>query len=120
MVLTFRQKLNERVYKNAILFFVKYCNNQYLHATKLNKLLYYLDFIYFRDHKKPVTGDVYIHQGYGPVPSRVDEILATLQNEGAIGTDTVDYKDGELVRFELKDPTQFDEAVFSSDQEKLR
>jgi uncharacterized phage-associated protein len=119
MVLTFRQKLNERAYKNAILFFIKYCNNQYLHATKLNKLLYYLDFIYFRDHKKSVTGDVYIHQGYGPVPSRVDEILAMLQNEGAIGTETVDYKDGELVRFELKDPKQFDEVVFSSDQKKL-
>lgn len=119
MVLALRQKLNERTYKNAILFFIKYCNNQYLHATKLNKLLYYLDFIYFRDHKKPVTGDVYIHQGYGPVPSRVDEMLSVLQSEGAIGTKTVDYKDGELVRFELKDPKQFDESVFSPDQKTL-
>lgn len=114
-----RQKLNERAYKNAILFFIKYCNNQYLHATKLNKLLYYLDFIYFRDHKKPVTGDVYIHQGYGPVPSRVGEMLSALQSEGAIGAEAVDYKDGELVRFELKDPKQFDESVFSSEQKTL-
>ena len=119
MVKATPQKLDERAYKNALLFFIKYCNNQYLHATKLNKLLYYLDFIYFRDHKKSVTGDVYIHQGYGPVPSRVDEVLVALQREGAIETKTVDYKDGELVRFELKDGKQFNESVFSSDQKKL-
>ena len=59
-----RPKIDERAYKNAVLFFIKYCNNQYLHATKLNKLLYYLNFVYFRDDKKSVTGDVYIHQGY--------------------------------------------------------
>lgn len=119
MVDTRQTSINERLYKNAVLYFVKYCNNQYLHATKLNKLLYYLDFISFRDHKKPLTGDVYIHQGYGPVPSRVDEILAELKSEGAIGADAVAYKDGELIQFELKDGGMLDESVFSSEQKKL-
>ena len=114
-----RPKLNERAYKSAVLFFIKYCNNKFLHATKLNKLLYYLDFIYFRDHKKPVTGDVYIHQGYGPVPSRVDEILAGLRNEGAIDIEEVDYKDGELVKFILKNSKKLDESVFSPEQKML-
>lgn len=112
-------KIDERAYKNAVLFFIKYCNNQYLHATKLNKLLYYLDFIHFRDHKKPVTGDVYIHQGYGPVPSRMNEILTALKNEDIIDTKVVDYKDGELVHFELKSPEKLDESIFSADQKKL-
>jgi len=112
-------KLNERVYKNAVLYFIKYCNNQYLHATKINKLLYYLDFVYFRDHQKPVTGDVYIHQEYGPVPSHIDEILAGLKNEGIIDTEAVDYKDGELIRFELKDLKKLDESVFLSEQKNL-
>ena len=112
-------KIDERIYKNAVLFFIKYCNNQYLHATKLNKLLYYLDFVYFRDHRKSVTGDVYIHQGYGPVPSRIDEILAALKNDGIIDTEAVDYKDGELIRFEIKNPKKLDESVFSADQKKL-
>src|SRR3990167_3239646 len=119
MVDSLNTQINERLYKNAVLYFIKYCNNKYLHATKLNKLLYYLDFVYFRDHKKPVTGDVYIHQGYGPVPSRVDEILATLKNEGTIDTEAVDYKDGELIHFELKDPRKLDESVFPADQKKL-
>ena len=111
--------LDERAYKNAVLYFIKYCNNQYLHAIKLNKLLYYLDFIFFRDHKKPVTGDVYIHQGYGPVPARIDEILAKLKSDGAIDTESIDYRDGELVHFDLRDPKKLDESVFSSDQKKL-
>lgn len=119
MVNLAQSKIDESVYKNAVLFFIKYCNNQYLHATKLNKLLYYLDFVYFRDHKKPVTGDVYIHQSYGPVPSRIDEILATLKKEGIINTETVGYKDGELIHFELKNPKKFDESVFSTGQRKL-
>ena len=112
-------KLDKRFYKNAILYFIKYCNNKYLHATKLNKLLYYLDFVYFRDHKKIVTGDVYIHQGYGPVPSRVDEILAELKNEGAIDTEAVSNNDVEMINFSLKDDSKFDETIFPADQKKL-
>ena len=111
--------IDERVYQNAVLYFIKYCNNEYLHATKLNKLLYYLDFVYFRDHKKSVTGDIYIHQGYGPVPSRIDEVLTKLKSDGAINTEAVDYKDGEMISFEIKDSRKLDESVFSADQKKL-
>jgi len=119
MVKTICPTIDERVYTNAVLYFIKYCNNQYLHATKLNKLLYYLDFIYFRDHKKTVTGDIYIHQGYGPVPSQIDEILSKLKTEEVIDTKAVDYKDGEMISFEIKNIKKFDESVFSTDQKKL-
>lgn len=112
-------KLNERAYENAVLYFIKYCNNQYFHATKLNKLLYYLDFIYFRDHKKSVTGDTYIHEGYGPVPARVAEILAKLKSEGAIGTESVPYNDAEMINFQLKDESKLNESVFLPEQKKL-
>jgi uncharacterized phage-associated protein len=112
-------KINESAYKNAILYFIKYCNNKYLHATKLNKLLYYLDFVYFRDKKESVTGDIYIHEGYGPVPSKIDEILAGLKEDGSIDAKAVSYKDGELVEFELKNSKSFDEKSFSEDQKKL-
>lgn len=112
-------KIDERLYNNAVLYFIKYCNNQYLHKTKLNKLLYYLDFIYFRDHKKPVTGDIYIHQEYGPVPARADQVLAILKGSNAIDTEAAEYEDGELINFILKDESQFNESAFSADQKKL-
>jgi len=119
MVVIATPKINASAYKNAVLYFMKYCNNQYFHATKLNKLLYYLDFVYFRDHKKSITGDVYIHQEFGPVPSRVDEMLAALKNEGAIDTNAVDYKDGEFISFEFKNPKKLDESVFLPKQKEL-
>ena len=112
-------KINERLYKNAVLYFIKYCNNQYLHKTKLNKLLYYLDFISFRDWKKPVTNDIYIHQEYGPVPDNSDKILAILKDNGAIDTEVIAHKDGELINFFLKDEKQFNESVFSVSQKDL-
>jgi uncharacterized phage-associated protein len=114
-----QEKLEKRTYKNAVLYFIKYCNNQYLHATKLNKLLYYLDFIYFRDYKKSVTGDSYIHQGFGPVPAHIDEILAELKSDGAIDIEAVPHNDIEMINFEMKDDSKFDETVFNPKQKKL-
>ena len=119
MVALTRPKIDERAYKNAVLYFIKYCNNQYLHATKLNKLLYYLDFIYFRDHAQSVTGDRYIHQGYGPVPTHIDEILTTLKSEGTIDTESVPHNDSEMINFKLKDNSKLDESVFSPEQKEL-
>jgi uncharacterized phage-associated protein len=119
MVLPSVGELDERLYKNAVLYFIKYCNNRYLHETKLNKLLYYLDFITYRDTGNPLTRDRYIHQKYGPVPELVNTILTQLQSAGAIGTETVPYKEGEVICFELKDETQLDENVFSKEQKKL-
>ncbi len=112
-------KLNELLYKNAVLYFIKYCNNNYLGKTKLNKLLYYLDFISFRDTKNPVSGDIYIHQEYGPVPSHMDEILTELKEEGAINTQTVTIKNGEMIKFEINNPKALNEEVFSEEQRKL-
>ncbi|OGM92692.1 hypothetical protein A2333_00875 [Candidatus Wolfebacteria bacterium RIFOXYB2_FULL_49_7] len=112
-------QIDERIYKNAVLYFIKYCNNQYLHATKLNKLLYYLDFIYYRDNKKSVTGDVYIHQGYGPVPAHIDEVLAELKNEGVIDASIDSYRDGECINFVLTNINKLDESVFLNDQKDL-
>lgn len=112
-------KINERIYENAVLYFIKYCNNQYLHKTKLNKLLYYLDFIFYRDHKKSVTGDIYIHQEYGPIPAKIDEILMSLKSKDIIDTEGVPYNDSELINFSLKNESEFNESVFSDEQKKL-
>ena len=50
-----KEKQREK-FKNAILYFVRYCNTKDLGATKLNKLMYYLDFLHYRDFKVSVTG----------------------------------------------------------------
>ncbi|MBA3014671.1 MAG: SocA family protein [Proteobacteria bacterium] len=54
---------------NAILYFAK--NTNYCGKTKLMKLLYFLDFIHFRQTGKSVTEMDYYAWDFGPVPVKV-------------------------------------------------
>ncbi len=76
--------IKEEKYKNAVLYFIKKCNNSFLGATKLNKLVYYLDFLSYRDRKKSVTNDVYCSKQYGPVPKSIDFIKKYLEKQNSI------------------------------------
>jgi uncharacterized phage-associated protein len=101
----FKDEINYEKYKNSLLYFIKYCNNQYLGATKLNKLAYYFDFINYRDNKVSATGDTYIHMDYGPVGSEVNEVLSILQKENRIETERVPYEDNGTFHFKaLSEP----------------
>lgn len=52
---------------NAIIFFLK--NTKYCGKTKLFKLLYFLDFIHFKQTAKSVTGLIYNAWLWGPAPA---------------------------------------------------
>jgi len=65
-------------YKNAILYFAEYLTPYQLGKTKLAKLLYYLDFISYRDRKEKVTGALYYKQEYGPLAQDLTEMIADL------------------------------------------
>ena len=109
--------INKKKYENAVLYFIKYCNNQYLGATKLNKLFYYLDFINYRDRKSSVTGDVYIHNHYGPTPSNLDTILSKMVESGKIEIAKDPFGDSYTTSFVIKkDP---DEDAFTGDEKGL-
>ena len=71
-------------YINALLYFIEHCNNKFLGKTKLNKLFYYLDFIYYRDNSKSITGDKYRCLDYGPVPRKIDDIIAEAKKKKLI------------------------------------
>jgi uncharacterized phage-associated protein len=53
---------------NAILYFCK--NTKYLSLTKLCKLLYFLDFLHFKEVGRPVTDLEYFAWDFGPVPTK--------------------------------------------------
>ena len=46
----------------------------YLGKTKLNKILFLIDFHYYFHKGKSITGQKYIHLPYGPVPKNMDKI----------------------------------------------
>lgn len=54
------------------------CFNREIFKTKLMKLLFYSDFINFKEHSKSITGLKYAHLPYGPVPDKYELILGAI------------------------------------------
>ncbi len=96
--------------KNIMLYILGKCENVW--CTKMNKLLFYLDFISYREHGQAMTGLKYRALEFGPVPDRWDivyssfpEIRQELREFGeftgsiikSVGTsDTILFSDKEL------------------------
>ena len=62
--------------KEMILFFCSKKNG--IIKTKLNKLLWYSDFLHYRYHSVSISGARYIHLAYGPVPDNYEVYLHNL------------------------------------------
>ncbi|WP_253345451.1 type II toxin-antitoxin system antitoxin SocA domain-containing protein [Staphylococcus equorum] len=68
--------------ESVIKYFEKHMT--YISKTKLNKLLFYCDFIYFKKNTCSLTGIEYIKDYYGPVPKKSEYIYGLLVEEGKI------------------------------------
>lgn len=55
-----------------------------LYKTKLNKLLFYADFIHYYTYGTSISGSRYVHLPYGPVPDGYEDTLEALQHYGVI------------------------------------
>lgn len=53
-------------------------------ATKLNKVLWFVDARAYMLTGAPITGEIYIREKFGPVPKHIVPTLKELQHEGAI------------------------------------
>lgn len=63
------RSITEEKIVNAIKYFVKNTNN--IGLTKLFKLLYFLDFMYFKEHNLSITLYDYYAYDFGPVPEEL-------------------------------------------------
>jgi uncharacterized phage-associated protein len=54
-------------------------------ATKLNKILYFSDFLQYANTGRPITGVEYQKLEYGPVPRRLLPVRRNLEKKGALG-----------------------------------
>lgn len=52
-------------------------------ATKLNKILFFCDFLSFQEHGEPITGSQYMRLERGPVPKRLVPVRDRLIKTGA-------------------------------------
>lgn len=55
-----------------------------IYKTKLNKLLFYADFVNFYKFEQGISGAAYLRLPYGPVPDNVEEILKECEAAGTI------------------------------------
>jgi len=74
-------KINQKKYKNAIIFFAKRIQNSTLGKLKMMKLLYYLDFDFFEKYGRSITGDEYLRFDNGPVPRMGEKILKQMNGK---------------------------------------
>jgi len=103
---------------NALVYFSK--NTRYCGKTKLFKLLYFLDFIHFRETGKSVTGLNYYAWEKGPVPQ---DLFHELKQPDKDLKDTIvllkqsDDEDNKLCKVISKRP--FDPKYFSKREKKI-
>lgn len=60
----------------------------YFGKTKLNKILFTIDFTFYGMTGKSVSGEVYVHRELGPVPQRMKTIL-----DGMLAENRIEIKD---------------------------
>lgn len=77
--------------KAVVLFFA--LNQIDLYKTKLMKLLWYADMLFFKNNVTSITGMKYIHQKYGPVPYKYSLCLSIMEDLGVIELQDQEYGD---------------------------
>lgn len=101
-------------FENAILFFTHKAS---VFKTKLNKLLWYFDFLCYKENNLSATGSIYIHLPYGPVPTNYDFYLANLIKERILAVDEITFDRPEDIAGEVFSALESpDLSVFSDDE----
>lgn len=62
--------------------------------TVMNKLLFYADFLFFKNHSFSISGTRYVAIDYGPVPINFNTIFETVQRNNDIELYGVDFGNG--------------------------
>lgn len=88
--------------------------------TKLNKLLWYADFLHFKSFSVSISGSRYLHFKYGPVPENYDLIIAGLVCEGILAKEEILFDEEKDIIEENFIPTvPADKKVFTQDELKV-
>lgn len=82
-----------------------------LGKTKLNKVLYYSDFLFYLQNYRPITGEIYIKDKLGPVSKNLNQILQELEKEEKVferEQAVIDFARHELVSIKRPDISKFE------------
>lgn len=78
-------KLQVNKFKNVLLYILEHCAGKpNVGETVLYKLLYFADFNYYELYEEHLTGATYRKLPYGPVPQKLDTIIAQMIKKGQL------------------------------------
>jgi hypothetical protein len=84
-------KLNREKLKSVVHYICHAADKDKLGSTKLNKILWYADSIYYLHTGKSLTGETYIKEKYGPIPKHILPVLDELESCDFIKRGKSDY-----------------------------
>lgn len=100
-------------FTNMVLYFAQ--NNPKLSKTRLNKLLFYSDFRFFKENSVSISGTTYIHDYYGPVPSDFELLYTLLKDNDEIETKPFNDGHGEM----FISAQEFNKNLFTNEELKV-
>ena len=99
--------------KNTILFFIEHLGGIFI--TKMNKLLFYADFMSYRDNGTAITGLTYKAIQHGPVPNQWNVMYGMLPD---IDMEIVDFGNGYSGQ-QLVSSMSYDRNCFTAEENKV-
>jgi uncharacterized phage-associated protein len=81
---TFQKPLNYKLKQVTHYLLHKCAGQKTFGKTVLFKLLYFIDFNFYKLHYKSITGENYRKLLYGPAPCNFDKVITALSEEGEV------------------------------------
>ncbi|MFR9240509.1 MAG: Panacea domain-containing protein [Clostridium baratii] len=85
-----RKRNNMREFIKLVLYLVNNCSKE-IYRTKLNKLLFYTQFLYYKENREKLIEDNFYYDYFGPVLKDLDEKLEKLEEADIISLSNDDY-----------------------------
>jgi hypothetical protein len=105
-------------FKSLVHYICSKCpDRNLLGATKLNKILWYSDALSLETRGTPITRETYIKRQFGPVPQHILDVIAKLEQEGAIAVKNTPFHSYE--KREFVSLTQPDISMFTPEEISL-
>ena len=99
-------------FTNALLFFATKVPD--LYKTKVNKLMFYADFLHFNEFVVSITGSRYLKYEFGPVPEKYEGLIWEVSQLGVISV--TEEPVGQFVGSVIRPLVDYDPTVFTDDE----
>ncbi len=87
--------------------------------TKLNKLLFYIDFLSYRELGHSLTGAVYVKLPYGPCPDGFQMALDIMEKNGTVSIIERYLENSDAVTYIIHTGSRFNNIQLSDDEKEI-